>query len=1511
MARPVDEKIVSLKLENADFESKARQSLTTFTEMNDRFDKALDIDNRKALESLKGINDEAGKIDLRVLQEALEATTSRLSTFGIMAKAVLEDIAMRLFDFGVSFANTFTFGPMMEGMQEYELKLNSMKMIMMNTGQQHTYDEISKALDILNVYADKTIYNFGQMTRYVGLFTTAGTSLYDSISAIQGIGNLSAVVGATAEQNERAMYAMSMAMSQGHVALYQWRSLQSAGLGGKLFQDMLLDTAEELGQAVDRSEDFRLSLRKGWLTSEVLLATLKKIGEDDVFTKAATEVHNFRQFFETVTEIMGTGWAETWELVIGNFDVAGERLTALSEKINAHTDMLHDNRNEYVKYLADANVFEKAFEVIMKGTDMVFSWTDGIRAIWAELFPRKKAEDYHKILNTILDVIDRMTLGSRKAGPVVKGLQAIVDMAITTFAIFWEIAKQVASALMELFPGHLVERASNFLNEIKKHPRAFLDYLRDGEPVKDLVLRMADSFKEAWAKAKEFFGGFTQYLPDFSGLWEDVSFKMASFWSDVKEGKVTLKDLKDLVIDFGKGILEWVNPALEKLSEVTGVAWDGLKKMGGEITFGRVWKGLNFALMLNMLKKIRDVVEVLMGKGAIGLLEGKSTILKRIGDALFQFSKTMKAIGQFTRAKALMELAKALMVLVGAIVVLSLVPVDKLAVGVITLGIVTTGLVILLDQLSKMKKIDKSIIGSLITLTLALGILSGAVALLGFLKPETVMQGSLAVGALMTMLALFSISMQGIKISTKTVATLTLLAGAIILLTGPIIALGMINTDTLIQGLLALTAAMTIIGVFAKAAEYIKPSGMITFGLAMIELSIAIGILTGIVYLLGSMDLAVLTQGGEALVIFMSSFVIFGIMTRLVKPANILAFSTSMLILSGALLVMMGPLAAFALMDLGSIGKSLLMLGGVMAVFGVSSKLLTLKDAATMAGIAISMGLLAGGIMLLIPALHLLQTLDIKKLALGLITLGIAIGGMALIGGIISPLIGPMFLMAGAMLALGTAAALIAGGMWIFTEAIRKMGEIGGPALATVGGAISDLLSVLWSKAGEFASVAWEFISNFVRGLVERGPEMIDAGLQLIEDLILGILGKIERFWEIGIAIIAAIGTGLIEAMDDLVTLGVLLIGKFINSLANGIRDNGQMLLTAGWNLVTALLGLIVDALEMVLNSILPWDIDLRSKLGMAARGSTDAFEEEFGVDEKANEILDRLKSKVTDNTPEVEDLVGTMAGGATAKFETELDLEGVSEDEIKNMLSVFYDNKDNAWSAGKSLSTSARDGSADVSFYGSGENAVSGFVSGISNNLWRAASSGRAVATTALSSLRGAMSEQSPSRETMKSGLNAVLGFVMGMDNNSDLAARSASRLAQGALTAIQDYRDMFMSILAEELEYSPVIRPVLDMDSMDLNTYRGLWDADAINMSIGQTNLDVNDAQVRMFGAREPSGESVQNGYNLSVVNNIDMADAKFIIREDADIDKIAKALDERTTASMTKKGLRVIPV
>lgn len=369
MSRTIDERIVEMRFDNRQFEQNVQTSLSTL----DKLKRGLDLDN--AAKSLDGLGDAAKRCDMSVLGKSVETVQAKFSAFQVVTMTTLSNITNLAVNAGKRLVSALVIDPIKMGFQEYETQIGAVQTILANTQHEGTnLQQVNRALDELNTYADKTIYNFTEMTRNIGTFTAAGVNLRTSVDSIKGIANLAAISGSTSQQASTAMYQLSQALAAGKVSLMDWNSVVNAGMGGKVFQDALVRTSELLGtgaqNAINVYGSFRESLTKGeWLTTEVLTETLKQFAgaysEADLIQQgfseaqardiaqmaktaedAATKVKTFTQLWDTLKESAQSGWTTTWEILVGDFEEAEEVLTEVSDAIGGVISETSQARNE-------------------------------------------------------------------------------------------------------------------------------------------------------------------------------------------------------------------------------------------------------------------------------------------------------------------------------------------------------------------------------------------------------------------------------------------------------------------------------------------------------------------------------------------------------------------------------------------------------------------------------------------------------------------------------------------------------------------------------------------------------------------------------------------------------------------------------------------------------------------------------------------------------------------------------------------------------------------------------------------------------------------------------------------------------------------------------------------------------------------------------------------------------------------------------------------------------------
>lgn len=468
-SKTVDERVVEMKFNCKQFESGVSSTMSLLDRLKEKL---------KFNDSEKGFNKiiaVAKKVDLSPILEASEKVISRFSALGTMATTVLTNITNKIVSTGEQLLNSFTLEPILSGFQEYETQINAIQTIQANTSSKGTtMNQITDALDELNHYADMTIYNFTEMTRNIGTFTAAGIDLDTSVSAIKGIANLAAVSGSNSQQASTAMYQLSQALAAGTVKLQDWNSVVNAGMGGATFQESLKETSRILGTGCDewieKEGSFRDSLTDGWLTSEVLLKTLEKFTGDltkeellqqgyteaqadaimqmgETANNAATKVKTFTQLIDTLKEAAQSGWTQSWNIIIGNFEEAKELFTMVSDKVSAVLNATADARNATLQSWKDMGGRTKLIEALTAAFRTLYNMIEHVTWVIGRIYKPITAKQLTNLCDQIIKICNTLESGSHELSKPALAVKGILKGIVSSIHLVQLAAQGLIIAL--------------------------------------------------------------------------------------------------------------------------------------------------------------------------------------------------------------------------------------------------------------------------------------------------------------------------------------------------------------------------------------------------------------------------------------------------------------------------------------------------------------------------------------------------------------------------------------------------------------------------------------------------------------------------------------------------------------------------------------------------------------------------------------------------------------------------------------------------------------------------------------------------------------------------------------------------------------------------------------------------------------------------------------------------------------------------------------------------------
>lgn len=754
MANTVDRRVVEMMFDNSNFNSKAQSSISILEKLKS----ALNLDS--STKSVQNLEKSVKGLSFQSLASSVETIASRFTNLGIIGVTALQRITNAAITTGKNLVDSLTIGPISSGFDEYELKLGSIQTILANTQKQGaTLEDVNRILDELNTYADQTIYNFGQMTRNIGTFTAAGVELDTAANAIKGIANLAALSGSNSNQASMAMYQLSQAIAAGRVSLQDWNSVVNAGMGGKIFQDALMDTAEAMGIVVDRTESFRESIsaaggQESWLTSDVLVKTLeiftgdltdaelkargfneeqiayyKQLGNTAV--ESATKVRTLSQLIGTLQESAQSGWSQTWEIIFGDFNQATELFTHINDVVGGFLTNMSDARNSLLQLWKNVGGRTYLLDGLTNAFNALVKIVTPITEAFSNIFPPMTVQQLLDITRGFEKLTKQLIISDENADRIrrtFEGLFAVVDVIAT-------IVGDVLSTAFELL-GLTVSTADDGILSITATVGdalvAFRNWFKQVNPLQNGLKGLVDLLRSSVSVIKNWISEFSE-LPQvetfiekvgdaielLGGYFDDAIGHVQEFFSDLKNldnfsfdsvRKVFLDFINNISSDFSKigqnftklkpvidAFKDLVSSALDTLKD----AFENVKTVAGDVAafIVDVFSQINLGHILTVGLAASLIAALLSAKKLIDLIKAPLESFTKIADGvngvLGGFQNVLKSYSTKIKASALKEVAFAIAILAASIGALSLLDQGKVREAATTLGILSGAIIVL------------------------------------------------------------------------------------------------------------------------------------------------------------------------------------------------------------------------------------------------------------------------------------------------------------------------------------------------------------------------------------------------------------------------------------------------------------------------------------------------------------------------------------------------------------------------------------------------------------------------------------------------------------------------------------------------------------------------------------------------------------------------------------------------------------------------------------------------
>ena len=1429
----IDERVVNMKFNNAQFLSGVSQTLSSLGNLKD----GLKLDGAtKGLENL----DAAGKkIDLSKIADGVENISSRFSALGILGVTVLANLATKATDMGIAFVKSLSgLDSMKAGFQSYQDTINATQVILANVEMHgHDLNDVTKVLDTLQEYANKTVYSFSDMTKNISLFTAAGVDLNDSVSSIKGLDNLAAKSGVGAQKASDAMYQLSQAISSGSVKLQDWNSLQQAGLAGQDFQNALIDNAKAHGVAVDdmikKEGSFRDSLKDGWLTTKVLTETLsqytgdltdeqlKSMGYSEqqiadiqkvakTAVGAATNIRTVDQMMEALHEEVATAWAGVFKVLMGDLPTATTMLTAIHNTLENIFTAPARNLTALLKEWDKLGGRAELIDALKLGWEAIVPVVQAVQTAFREVFPAATAADLKKMtdgFHVLMEKLQPYPAQLVQIKTIAKAVFDIFDIGVLIVQKIWGQIERLGKDMHGAGDGVL-----GFATNIAVLIIKFHDWLLNGELLNHVF--------NGLGTVLVFLLNVVQFVGRaFGAMWDGIkTMKLDGFNAGLQTMGHHLATIDGVGTSLTK-FFTWLPGALQHALAFFGPIGQAIGTQFGHLgetiadnirtaNFSGIEDALNtgiFAVIaLAIHKFLKGGMKVDLGGGIFG----------QIKEAFEGLTGVLTSMQQQLKAEVLEKIAIAVGILTVSVVALSMIDSGKLTSALTAMGVMFGELLTgaqILSKVSGSAGFTKMpiIATSLMILAVAIDLLALAVAKMSGLSWEQLLKGLSGVAVLLASVAGAAKLMSGVdgKLISTGIAMIGI-AIAINILADAVKKFGDLKTEELIKGIGSVTVVLGLLSAFATLTD---PSvNMIELAAGMVILGFALKVIASAVKDFSGMSWEELGRGLAAL---------GGSLLILVVGLNMMdgtiAGSAALLIAAAAMKVLAPVLKDMGNMPWDNIGRGMTVLGGSLAILAIG---LNLMDGALLGAAALVIA--AGALWIINPVLKDMGDMPWDNIG----------RAMTVLGGTLAILALGLTLM---IVALPGAAALVvaAGALAILAPVLELFGHMTWDEIGRGLGMLASTLGIL--------ALAGILILPAIPGLLLLGTAILLLGVGTLAAGV-GLLAFSAGLTAFAIAGAAGTATlvAMVTALLGLVPYAFTQIGLGIVAFAKVIGDAAPQFVEAAVKLMIALLTAIntvapqviqtlMHLIDMLLNSI-------RANLPNFMQAGIDILVEFLnGIANNIGRVVDSAVNIVVNFINSISNNLGRIIDAGTnliIKF-----IEGIANSSLK----ITNAAGDAIVTFVNGIATSVR--THTQALKDSGLNLAAAIIDGMTGglaskaaNIWNAAVD---IGNKAIDGIQHAIDSHSPSKKAHALGGFTSEGFANGITELSDHVEKAASGVGNTALDALQNTISNVGSKINLTMDTTPVIRPVLDLSSVKR-------DAAGLNGLLTPSKLTVADS-------------------------------------------------------------------
>ena len=1193
MSTLIDSRVAEMRFDNRNFERNVATSMSTLDKLKEKL-KLKDVAT-----GLENITSAANKVTFSHIGNETDTVGVKFSAMQVAATTALVNLTNAAMQAGTSIANSLI-SAAKSGFQEYETQINAVQTILANTSSKGTtLEQVNNALDELNHYADMTIYNFTEMTRNIGTFTAAGVDLDTSVAAIKGIANLAAVSGSTSQQASTAMYQLSQALAAGTVKLQDWNSVVNAGMGGQVFQDALKETARVHGIAIDQmikdEGSFRETLQKGWLSSEILTETLSKFTGDlteeqltsmgytaeqaqeimklgQTANDAATKVKTFTQLIDTLKEANQSGWTQTWEILIGDFEEAKSLWTSVSDQLGNMIQQSADARNNLLQGWKDSGGRTMIIDSVKNVFEGLVTILNSVKEAFTDVFPPITVEQLVKVTEKIKSLSEKFKISEEQANKlksVFKGVFSILGIGVT-------IIKNVVSAIVQLF-SHFTGLGDSVLNV--------------SSSVGEWISKLHNSIKET-----NIFGNAINTVIGFVGGAIDRVKEFVSVLSD----KIDIHGFKDIV-DVLKNIWNMtsgVRASLANTIQGIGNAFKDAFHNGDIKSFLDI---VNGGLLATVIVKIKKFIS-----GIADSFDNSTSIIDHIKSIFGTVKDSLESLQKSVKADTLKKIAIAIGVLAASLLVLSMIDPKRLTSALVAITVLfgeLMGAMAIFEKIAGKSKGALKSVGVMIAMSTSVLILASALKKISDLEWNQLAIGLTGILGLMAIVVSAAIAMgkYGKKLKSGA-AQMVIMATALKILASVCGELSQYSWLELGKGLSGISGMLLAFAGFQFLMKQIKPTKLLRSATSLVIIGAALEIFADVCSKFGQMQWPDLGKAGAGIAGILAICAGFELLSGMSKKT--LRSATSLVIIGAALEIFADVCSKFGQMQWPDLGKAGAAIAGILAICA-GFELLSGMSGNILASSA-ALVIMATALNLMVPVLQSLGSMSVDEIVKGIVSIAATMAIIGVAGYALEPVAPVILAISGAVALLGVACLAAGAGVMAFATAFSILSAAGAVGAAAFVEALSVTITGILELIPSMVGVIAEAIEGICNAIILSAPaigqafkallleainicvECIPALADGIFKIIVGVLETVKTYSPKIVTLLFDIFKSIAESAVE--ALGNISAESFITGIAAitafMLALNAMTALAAGAMVGVLAFGAVVAELSLVIAAL-------------------------------------------------------------------------------------------------------------------------------------------------------------------------------------------------------------------------------------------------------------------------------------------------------------------------------------